>query len=755
MKKLSALSGIAVLCLLAGACSDPEVSKLRMLERGEALAAEGKHAEAIIQYRNALRIDARYGEARFALAKAFMETDRPREGVREYMRAAELLPERADVQLNAANLFLQAREFDRAKQAAESAVKSEPGNVEAQIALANSMAGLKDLPGAMAEIEEAIQLAPEDSRPYERLGAFRMAEGDRAKAQAAYLKAVEVAPDAVDPRVALGYFYWSGGNNTMAEAEFKRAIEIEPAHPLANRLLIAFYASTGRQSEMEAPLLRLADAQDPDAILAVADQYARTNRADQARPLYERLLENKARRGVATGRLARVEYAQGRREDAHARLDGSLKEQAEQTDLLNLKSAFLLTEQRFQESHDFAQRAVSTAPESASAHYALGLTQMALRQPEAAAQSFRETLRLNPRAAAADIQLSRLSLASGDATQAVRYAEAARQTQPQNPDARLALATALLRQGQVGRAEAEAKALRSDFPDTAAVHALQGSVALARSNNAAATAGFQRALAIDPANLQALGGLLTVDARGKRFVDGRARLDRALTAQPANASLRVMAAQFELAADDAAAAERHLKAAVEADPGALPAYSALAQLYGRQNRLDEARGEYEKLVAKQPDAHGARTMIGIIYEAQKRPEDARRVYEQVVEASARVPVAANNLAWRYAETGQNLDKALELAQSAKRQMPDSAEVDDTLGWVYVKKNMPELAVTSLESAVKRAPENAPMLYRLGVAYDMAGRRGDAVKSLERAVASPQPFPEAEEARRMLAALKAR
>ena len=55
-------------------------------------------------------------------------------------------------------------------------------------------------------------------------------------------------------------------------------------------------------------------------------------------------------------------------------------------------------------------------------------------------------------------------------------------------------------------------------------------------------------------------------------------------------------------------------------------------------------------------------------------------------------MAANNLAWRYAEDGGNLDVALSLAQTAKRKLPDSPEVSDTLGWIYLKKDLDTQAV---------------------------------------------------------------
>ena len=52
-----------------------------------------------------------------------------------------------------------------------------------------------------------------------------------------------------------------------------------------------------------------------------------------------------------------------------------------------------------------------------------------------------------------------------------------------------------------------------------------------------------------------------------------------------------------------------------------------------------------------------------------------------------MPVAANNLAWMFAETGENLDMALQLAQAATRRVPEQPEIQDTLGWIYYKKGL--------------------------------------------------------------------
>ena len=113
----------------------------------------------------------------------------------------------------------------------------------------------------------------------------------------------------------------------------------------------------------------------------------------------------------------------------------------------------------------------------------------------------------------------------------------------------------------------------------------------------------------------------------------------------------------------------------------------LAQLYMQQKRLDEARAEFEGMVKRDPTAPGPRTMVGAILEAQGKRDEATRWYEETLAAVKDAPVAANNLAYIYAEEGTNLDMALQLATDAKQGLPDNPDVDDTLGWIYYKKDM--------------------------------------------------------------------
>ena len=55
---------LALVASLSAACSDPEATKKAHFEKGNELFAQKKYQDAILEYRNAVRIDPRFGEAR-------------------------------------------------------------------------------------------------------------------------------------------------------------------------------------------------------------------------------------------------------------------------------------------------------------------------------------------------------------------------------------------------------------------------------------------------------------------------------------------------------------------------------------------------------------------------------------------------------------------------------------------------------------------------------------------------------------------
>jgi Tfp pilus assembly protein PilF len=214
----------------------------------------------------------------------------------------------------------------------------------------------------------------------------------------------------------------------------------------------------------------------------------------------------------------------------------------------------------------------------------------------------------------------------------------------------------------------------------------------------------------------------------------------------------VLAAQVYVSAEELDTAEKLLRKAIAADPSLLPAYSMLGRLYVKQQKLDQAVAEFDAMAARQSNPVGPLTMSGMILQAQGKDALARQRFEKVLAIDPRAPVAANNLAWLYAESGESLDIALQLAQTAVAALPDTAEVMDTLGWVYYKKRLSSSAVATFKRTVEKDPQTPVYHYHLGLAYEQAGENGRARESLERALSLSGNFPGSADARRVLSQL---
>ena len=146
------------------------------------------------------------------------------------------------------------------------------------------------------------------------------------------------------------------------------------------------------------------------------------------------------------------------------------------------------------------------------------------------------------------------------------------------------------------------------------------------------------------------------------------------------------------------------------------------------------------------------TMVGILFEAQRDFASAVEWYKKALQIDPRAATAAINLAWLYADRGENLDDSVLLAQAASAALPKQPEVADTLGWVYYKQNLPSMAVPHFERAIQGDPTNPTYQFHLGLVHAKLGQDRKARVFLQAALRLDPNFPGALEANRVLAKL---
>lgn len=141
----------------------------------------------------------------------------------------------------------------------------------------------------------------------------------------------------------------------------------------------------------------------------------------------------------------------------------------------------------------------------------------------------------------------------------------------------------------------------------------------------------------------------------------------------------------------------------------------------------------EQAVALLPSNAQIQTNLGLLYEWRNDKIHARQCYERALAIDGNNPLALNNLAYLLTETGGDLDLALAYARTAKNKMPTYMEISDTIGWIYLKKNMIGDAVTEFRIVTEAAPKNPVFHYHYAIALNKQGNQKDAAKECQAAI----------------------
>jgi tetratricopeptide (TPR) repeat protein len=716
-----------LICVLGtpGCFRDIEKVKREHIERGDRYLKDKNVEAAIIEYRNAIQQDPRFGEAYRKLAAAYLTRGDGAEAVRAAVSAAEVLPDVPEAQLEAGSLLLLAGKFHEAKGLSEKVLAANPKDVRARVLLGNAAAGLRDLDSAIREFEEAIRLDPEQSGIYTGLASLKASSGDPAAAERIFKQAIDADPKSANARLGLAHFYWSSDRVKEAEQVIKEAHDLHPRDARVNVTLALFYQATHRRVEAE-PYLRTAaeTSGDPRLTLLLADYYIALNRGGEATRLLQPLVADRRYAVAVSMRLAGIAQVQGHSDEAISIIDKVLTANPADAPALAAKSDLLLRQNRIDEAARAAEAAVAASASSAEAQFVRGRALRAKGSFDEAEAAFKEVLRLNPRAAAARLELARLRIRGG-AEDAVAVATEAARADPRSLQARLTLARALMSRHDYDKAQLVLTEVVSAAPDVAAVHAQMGTLLALKKDAAGARTSFMRALDLDPVQIEAANGLTELDFIAGQRSAALARLDAMLTRAPRNALLLVTAARAHATNGDLDRAESLLLSAIEIDHASISAYSLLGRLYLSQKRLDAARIQFEKVAARQERPVGALTLIGTIQMLQNQTAEARLTFERVLQLDPKGGVAANNLAWIYLENGGSLNLALHLSEVARNALPNAAEVNDTLGWAYYKNGSIPAAITALRRSLEIDPKNASTLYHLALAYDKSGDHTEA------------------------------
>jgi tetratricopeptide (TPR) repeat protein len=759
---------LACLVALAAGCSNPEKDKARYLSEGEASLKSRNWQEASLHFRNALQIDPNLAAAHWGLAQAYEQLGRGGEYIEELQSTVKLDAANVPARVRLANAYLlaygrqkNAEMLGEAERLAGEIAAREPNNPDGRILQANVVFFKGDAARAEQMIKEAVALDPKRVESHMGLARFYLQTGRTPDAENVYRQAIAANEHSSLAHVEYGKFLTQTGRTADAEGSFRKAVEVDPENRDVHWVLASYYLVNNRQDKAEGAYKAWAqlDWEKPDGRARLADYYATVGRSEEAAGLYQEIVGTWPDYTRGRYRLGEISLQRGDSQAAKAQVDELLKRNPKDADALFLHARMNAASGKLKEAINDLKTVLDAEPRSKLGLYFMSDALYRDGQLEQARARAGELERYYQDFLPGKILQVQIALDSGDTEAAKRMAdELLKRLQDAAPsgdmtpqlladvktNAYLLRGKAALRlNGQAGAARADFEAARQSAPNSPLPHVNLADAAAAERKPDEAWQHLERALALDPANYQALTALVNLAAVTNRLDQARARIEQLASERPGSAQLQYLLGQSyrtgsQQHAPDAQRAEAAYRRAVELDADFMPAYTALAEIYFGTQQPDRAIDQYKKITERRPDDFVAFRNIGLIEAGRGQHDAAAEYYRRVLTIRPDEPVAANNLAALYGEHGKgNAEEAMRLGQDVVRRFPNEPGFADTLGWVYYRRGLYRDAVEQLQRAVaaasKRGGDNSLYRWHLGAALAKNGDKAAARRELQKAL----------------------
>ena len=739
------------LTLILVSCSrDPKAQAQRYLENGNKFFAKAKYKEAAIMYRKSLQKDLRFGEAYYRLGLTDLKLANYGDAIHQLQRAVSLQPENMDASIKLCDIYLAAAAQDASHRAQ---ISKEIQDLDAKILKRdpNSFDGHR-IAGQAALLEGKV---PDAVAEFEKANAVKPLQPDLV---IAYFQALAVSnrlPDAeklardmianqktFSPIYDLLYVqYIREKKIPEAEAVLKLKVENNPDRAGYLLQLAQHYYLLQRRPELDAVIQRLTDEKKfPEGHLLAGDFFLfRAREYDRALQQYQAAIKAFPKdKALYQKREVELYASTGRNPDANSLLATILKDNPKDVDAIAMRAALMLTtgnrEQINMAANDL-QALVTKSPQNHLYRFNYARSLIAKTPPDVAAARLQleEAIKIRPDFLAAREILAKIYLSKGDAGRALKEADDILSIDRNNLQGHLIRSSALLSMADKDKAHQELDYIVKAYPQNPEARYQVGFLAFQDKDYKKAEQVFTDLYKSNPSDHRGLAGVTEALVSQGRMNDAISEVKKALQREPDRNDVKLFLAHLDVRAEHYDEAIGIYTTLLQREPKSPTLLFQLGETQRRKGDLNPAIESFRRCSQEAPNDTRCLMELGLLMDGTGKREQAKPIYEQILKIEPDHPVALNNLAFIKAEEGVDLDQALTMAQRARQKSPASADIADTLGWIYIKKNMSEDAVRVFHDLVAKDPGNATFHYHFGMALLQKGDKSSARKELEAAL----------------------
>ncbi len=714
-----------------------------------------------MEFRAAADIDKNSADAHWGLARGYENLGQFYYVIEELRSVSELSPDNleAKAKLGSYYLAMQPPQTDEAAKILEDIFVRNPNFIEGHILKADLLAVQEKSEQEILDVlNYAISLNPNRTESYLSLSRYFMKIKKQGEAEKAIQKAISVNPNSATGYLEYAKFLDYQDRNSEAEAQLNKAVGVEPQNIEVREAIAKFYFAQKQLDKAETAYKQIVEVQEnsPESRLGLANFYSQVGRENDALSVLSKIVEEFPEYARARYRLGEIYLDRKENDKVIEQVDELLDLNNNDADALMLRARAKLQENKLDEAVKDLEDVLKKQPSQKNALFYMAQTRLALGQTDYARGFIGDLDKYHPGFLKTGLLKIQTSFAENEPENALRQSnellETVKRAYPnEETDAQgleelrvralTARGLAFLALGKLSEARADLQEIVRLSPSSTAAAVNLAKVAVAERNLSEASNLYEKVLAADDKNFDALSGLVNILIGQNQFDRANAKIDNAInTGNSQNdvlAALHYLKSNVFTAQKNAAATEAELKTAIELDENYLPAYSAYASLLAERNQIDQAVEQYNNVIEKKPSA-SIYTLLGMLEDGRNNTTQAENHYRKALEITPNTPIASNNLAWLTVSGGGNLDEALKLAQTAVDRSPNTAGFYDTLGWTYYKKGLYSSAVEQLKRAITldeadanrngQKPEAAYRL-RLATALVSAGDKSSARKEV--------------------------
>jgi tetratricopeptide (TPR) repeat protein len=737
-----------LLLLLVVSCRQ---SPQQYVAKGNTYYDAGQYGDAIINYKKAIQRNPKFGEGYYRLGLAELKTGKGRDAYAALNTASTLLPDRADIKITLADLLLLGYLGDKNRPAAlytqltrlsDDLIARDPNSYDG-FRIKGAIAWTD---GRLKEAEEFFQKA--NVRKPLQPGLILMwvqvlfRDGQSADGERLALELIQAHKEA-GPIYDVLYTHYKS-QNRLGDAE--NILRAKVANNLSNISyaleLAMFYAATAKRDQITATLQRVLDDPKtfPEARLKVGDFFGALHDWPEAlRQYQEGANTNPKERITYLKHIANSWLAQGKADQAAGVVAEILKERPNDDDAKAVNASLLLKTGQpgnVQAAVKDLQDLVKKQPDNALMQFTLGRALLAKGDQDEAFAQFRESLKKRPGYLPSILVLSELSLSKKDYSQALQYADSALAVNPRLTEVRLVRTATLLATQKYSQARAELTALTADVPQNIEVQFQLASLDLVEKKYPQAEARFQQLYEKD--RFRALAGLVETYRLQGQLDKALSRLKVELGKAPNTPAIRFLLADTALRASKYDLALQQYQQLQIMLPRSAQVQIRLGTVYQLKGDLSKAIASFEQaqeLAPRDPlvagDLADALRMAG-------RTEEAMLSYRRLLALDSDNATAMNNLAYALLDTGGAPDEVQKLVERALQKAPRNPNFADTLGMLYLKKNLDDSALQVFIGLTKRFPDNPVFRYHYALTLTHKGQKAKAKTELEVALRKSPP-----------------